>query len=164
MNSIIKDFVVQSQILDPNENKQSLVEWANRAFRRRIEKGSGKDKVRGRDMGVKTRSNNVRTGGERIVEEPVDKRKVIDFKELRYTIPEKYITKWDLSTSDLKPFYDTARLAREYKWTDPCTSAKWDRRLPWLYPDEGILTSLQDFSNLTLCFLLQSRCYFRMIM
>ena len=139
MNSIIKDFIEYSPVLDPDENKQLLIEWANRVFRSRKKKGSLIGNARGRDIGVKTRSNNARTGGEEIVEEPVDKRKAIDFKEMRYTKPEKYITKWDLSTAELKPFYDTARLVREYKWTDPCSSAKWDRRLPWLYPELGIL-------------------------
>ena len=142
MNSIIKDFMEHSPILSPNENKQLLLKWAIEVYRKTKEEGSLNDKSDKRSLEINRRSNNDETRGDYTE----DDYTALDFENIIYRTNEHSISKWDLTYAELKPFYDTARLTRDYECTYQvlCFPKKKKRRLPWLYPDTGILTFLTD--------------------
>ena len=152
MNSIIQEFIEHSPVADPNENKQLLLKWANEVYSNRNADGNFKDKAKERSLAINPRSDNDETGrdyaGPSTDAGTVDDRKVWHFKYTKYRTNEHSIPKWEVTSAELKPFYDTARLARDYEWNYKfleCFHKKMKRRLPWLYPDYGIHISLRGY-------------------
>ena len=91
------------------------------------------------------------------------------YRNIRTVDYDQYIPRWDITLSELQVLYDEARFERYLEWSTKklssqpnrkffslkkfakrgkCFTTKFKRRIPWLYPENGILPSQNSYEHL----------------
>ena len=91
------------------------------------------------------------------------------YRNIRTVVNDRYIPKWDITLSQLQVLYKEARFKRYLEWSTKklgrqpnrkwfslkklarrgkCFTTKFKRRIPWLYPENGILPSQNSYEHL----------------
>jgi len=73
-----------------------------------------------------------------------------DFKSIKNTETENQIPSWPISPSEFDQFYDQARFDR---YLTSITDPSFERRITWLYPNDGCWIRAELYSSLILKFL-----------
>ena len=91
------------------------------------------------------------------------------YRNIRTVDYDQYIPRWDITLSELQVLYDEARFERYLEWSTKklssqpnrkffslkkfakrgkCFTTKFKRRIPWHYPENGILLSQNNYEHL----------------
>ena len=144
MTNLIRNYIDRTPVFGNDAKICDLSEWLQSWYTLKKDFHVNVDEVDGKTSRVKRR-----IGDEDTLYQAMGNnkdKKVEDFEEEFQTTPERYIPKWDISVAQLQSYYDVARLARDFKWTYttfkgcgiPLKKITYMRRLPWLYPNDGI--------------------------
>ena len=166
----VNEHINLSPLYNPYKEGSFILKWAIRKYQRRI---GALDVVRGQRT-MKEKEEDFE-GRNILKSAPNPVLPVNTPSSYRYNGEtedyDHYIPKWDISLKQLQKLYDEARFKRYLDWSSKsltprrqpdrrcfsftklakrgkCFTTKFKRRIPWLYPDNGILLSRNSYAPL----------------